>query len=505
MEKFSGKEGALPQLEKISNEASDILEQLSSLRESAQRNGEHGQEILGKPAKQGIGERIANSLVHQLYDFIEDGGPDLLLKVPKLRSIGLRLLVALDDDIHPLELATLEPGYSVDNLRETILRSIDLNRERIASIIESGSFEERGLALGVFDTGARFSKEHYQEYRDFLNALDPNLIQNGLKKKPSIFVRLVPYGGGTPEERTELIQCVQEMPEKYRIAATAHLFAEEEWRSFLFGWDKLRTLLPNTDLDPYKLMEWWAVSGTKGNKLECIRRNLARMTSLEKQAPGSTKKLNEDFGIHDFARYPIEVLLAQYRQDTYKGLPYGAVIFPRTDWNGAFYNENLLKDLYLQMGGRSLLRIAECSSKFEVGKQLAQMRKRYGKASFLILGGHGDTRSITFDEKGDGGNLHLMDIVGEFRGKFAKRADRYLQDDASVVLMSCSTGSDYGIAMNASDALPNLTISAPNVPTAVTKIEFAMDKKGRINLSPIYSAKESRRVFGAGTKSVDIS
>ncbi len=65
--------------------------------------------------------------------------------------------------------------------------------------------------------------------------------------------------------------------------------------------------------------------------------NLPSLANLEAQRHGIGKVLQEEFGINDFARYPEELLIEQYDTRNRSDLPYGVIINPWYDHNGAFY------------------------------------------------------------------------------------------------------------------------------------------------------------------------
>src|SRR3989338_7787196 len=90
------------------------------------------------------------------------------------------------------------------------------------------------------------------------------------------------------------------------------------------------------------------------------------MEELEKRIPGSVKILQEKYGIKQFHRYPIEILSAQAQQEN-EQLPYGLVILPVSDSNGAFSDlKSSLLNLYKQLDGHYAIKVAESGSKFDL-------------------------------------------------------------------------------------------------------------------------------------------
>lgn len=81
-----------------------------------------------------------------------------------------------------------------------------------------------------------------------------------------------------------------------------------------------------------KIKESWMNYGQSEHNRDFFGRNIDSIVDLERLRPGICKTLNQEFGIIFFGRYPVDVLIAQYDERNNTSMPYGAVIFPHSDW-----------------------------------------------------------------------------------------------------------------------------------------------------------------------------
>jgi hypothetical protein len=150
------------------------------------------------------------------------------------------------------------------------------------------------------------------------------------------------------------------------------------------------------------IKEWTSSGDTRAL---FARKNLEAFINLEYNEPGITKYLSDKYGITAFGRYPAGMLLEQKANVANQERPYGIVLYPKDDWNGAFHQEeeifdNLRRSLKDDPNLQSyLLRVYECGSKKDIAKALIDLDKSYGtshKIAFAIIGGHGTKESINF-------------------------------------------------------------------------------------------------------------
>lgn len=262
------------------------------------------------------------------------------------------------------------------------------------------------------------------------------------------------------------------------------------------GMAVLKTVIDEFNLDSEDLLRAWSVSDKKTQHESTIMRNFHKIIELENQQPGITQVLNKEFGIKTFARYNTKTLLQQYEQRNDIDRPYGVVMFPRSDWNGAFYQDDFtLEALSDQLAPSYAMRIIECESKIGVAKSLARMNKRYGghqKISFAIIGGHGTKNSISF---GGYDKQHQL-LTSDLQGKGSGQAQKYFVEKPTIILVSCSTGTNKGIGQKLSHTL-GARVIAPAVPTNVLSIEVVKERDSLV-FKVEYREEGSLRTYRAG-------
>lgn len=255
-----------------------------------------------------------------------------------------------------------------------------------------------------------------------------------------------------------------------------------------------REICYSRGIDADKLLEAWLQTSTGSAKSDYDRAsNLGAILALEKRNPGITKDLMDNFGILDFGRYPLEVLRSQAREKDETDRPYGIAIYPRSDYNGAFYSSSeYLEDIYNQFRSvpdikRPRIKIFEAESIKDLVSILNMSRKKWGKISFAITGAHGSERNIAFGEKEENGTLNKLDL---FR-KGARAVREAFINQPTIILDSCSTGSLGGIA-GAMSAIGG-DIIAPNVSTGISEVKVTVDSRGKINFRVKYAEGDTTK------------
>ncbi len=244
------------------------------------------------------------------------------------------------------------------------------------------------------------------------------------------------------------------------------------------------------------IKEWTSSHETKGL---FVRKNLEAVVRLENDKSGITKSLSEKYGITAFGRYPTEMLLEQLANEGNTERPYGIVLYPKDDWNGAFHQD---EGVFRQFGivlnqdpnlEKYLVRIYECGSKKDIAKALIELDKTYGNAhkiSFAIIGGHGTKDSINFG--GGSSKRNLLYSSDLHRSRVQKTGD-FFEPEATIVLVSCSTGQNEGIAQTLTEKM-GMKVIAPTVPTNVRKI-IPKYVNGKIDFIVEYSKKDTTAIY----------
>lgn len=225
--------------------------------------------------------------------------------------------------------------------------------------------------------------------------------------------------------------------------------------------EQLKTTITKYGLDSEKVIKSWKTQVHWGLYAD-LEGNIYFMQTVEREQPGITKFLYEKFGICNFIRYEPWVLLDQYKNNEDDKLPYGIVVTPYNDSNGAFasYNQKEIWAKFVsEIYGKYRVRFFEGQTYGDIVKGLKHCGNTYtnNKISFLFLGGHGTPDTIDLGgENITGGVLKTADV----EKIQIERLQKFFIDNPRVVLIACSTGVDNGIAQALSKL--NTEVVAPD-------------------------------------------
>lgn len=225
-------------------------------------------------------------------------------------------------------------------------------------------------------------------------------------------------------------------------------------------------------------------------------KNFRALLALERATPGSVKKLWKEYGILTFARYPKELLLRQLSQEFDIDHPYGVVLYPREDWNGGFYSgKNALQDLSTsseQLGVN--VRVFECEGRIDMVKKLVRLERAYGekqKIKFALIGGHGDKSSLQFAP--DSAMIKEINKGNIIHSKALPELRSFFDPQATVILNSCSTGTDDGIGQTLSK-LAHIRVIAPDFNCGLKKLALVQEGNN-LNFEVEYSGSAYTRDY----------
>jgi hypothetical protein len=204
------------------------------------------------------------------------------------------------------------------------------------------------------------------------------------------------------------------------------------------------------DLPPGQMYSWWRKAGyrrivgdldfSQDLKRLVFGDNLTALVLLEGRWPGITKGLLDEFGVRNFGRYPIDVLIRMYKERE-KGGPYMVAFYPKDDYSGILMDGNgWMRDLYedLSLIGWPL-RIYEVDTPAAVVGRYRALYEKNGQrpcVGIALYCGHGSEEGITFDRRRFG----LF-----FNGRSLEEMKRYFIFDSKkglpvIVLNSCYAG-----------------------------------------------------------------
>ncbi len=255
-----------------------------------------------------------------------------------------------------------------------------------------------------------------------------------------------------------------------------------------------------------ELLKDWHRSTKKERLPDVVGNNLRAIRAIERKKQGSCKFLHDEFGISDFDRYPTEMLLRQIEEFDSRRNPYGLIIFPRDDHNGSFYlDKSILEDLYDQLDGEFSLRVCECETKRDIARVLIKLNKRYNppdgighKISLLILGGHGEKNNINFGGYEDRSDPSRSLSASDLMGRGVKKTSQFFEDNPTIILSSCSTGTEGGIGQELSEKF-KAKVLAPKKPTGLLGI-YASKRRGQNNFrfNVAYTDSDSKKLYKSG-------
>lgn len=240
-----------------------------------------------------------------------------------------------------------------------------------------------------------------------------------------------------------------------------------------------------------------------------IKGNIETMIALETAEPGACVALNKEFGVKTFGRYPTKMLIEQYRQRN-KDIPYGLVIYPRADHNGAFYQDaGLFKKMLTDTRAIGVgIRVMEVDHAVDLPLALIATNARYGYTptddekkktakhllSFAILGGHGSPYNVTLGrpELGRGSAI----TTGDIGGSDIAVAKNFFEDGATGVLFSCKTGQGFTPLLSVRLDMPFIGPAHNSHPTSV-EVKKHPNKKG-LKLLPTYEDESKKPVAAVG-------
>ncbi len=341
---------------------------------------------------------------------------------------------------------------------------------------KTGSFDEGQLAAKIFEKKA--------------DVISLSLLgnKNELVSRTGAESLAVLYTGGT--KRQEIATDIINEQIRYRLSGIGHLpeiiekfgdFNDVIAKIKSKELTKLAITDTNTSVDNNELLRAWEEDGKYFGS--SAKRNLESMKRIEKERPGAIKYLFEECGIRDFRRYPENLLIKQFDQKDNLDIPYGFIISPIADHNGAFADDSgRYESIDTQLNDSYALRFYEGNSKYDLVRTLINLQRKYNptndpakRIAFAIIGGHGTEQTIQFgaETAKTGARLNSDDLDRQLTIFLSS----LFKEDANIILQSCSTGAAEGIGQKLSQKLKRRVI-APNIPTHIKKFTASLSESG---------------------------
>ena len=228
---------------------------------------------------------------------------------------------------------------------------------------------------------------------------------------------------------------------------------------------------------------WHAWAGSQDKEQYRVWDNLRTIGQVKERRPDAVEVLHDVYGITAFHRYEIKDLITQYDEHGKNDRPYGLVVAAISDHNGALDNTrgrggNVIKQLRDTLGDKQYVRVVEVENVVELGRRLINLDQTYGKEhkiGFVLLKAHGTNEASIF-----GGINNLFGRLSTDTN-FGS-AKKLFVHNPLIVMDSCSTGRDQGIAQHVSESL-KATVFAPVEDSAT--VEYNMEiKDGKLIMNP---------------------
>jgi hypothetical protein len=221
------------------------------------------------------------------------------------------------------------------------------------------------------------------------------------------------------------------------------------------------------------------------------KNNLNAIAELETVRPGASKLLHDFYGIRAFARYPTQMLIDQYDNHGKTDKPYGITVTAIEDHNGAFgASKSDAGRPYRGLRDHFYTRAIEAKNKIELGKNLLKLKSLYGdaqKIQFVFLQAHGEPDGFML------GNYGLFSHIGEISltTQIGNNTRQLFTEKPVIVLASCSTGAENGIAQKLSRDL-YATVIGPEEQSELTEM-IVVNTPAGIKMVPAFAKTKSDR------------
>ncbi len=291
---------------------------------------------------------------------------------------------------------------------------------------------------------------------------------NGFVNYSPFIVPILRYGGVMQRAAVEKViwDSAQSYSEEERFRALFILCVNADDYPEVckkYFWQKLESL----KLPAAEICEAWAKGSKKDELRYALSENFKLINSIEEKRPGICEVLNKEFGIKNFARYPIDLLVDQYDHRDDKDVQYGIIVTPVEDYNGSQYrNQGIYNNMHRALKNKIHLRVVECESRGHFVRKLNELDGKYNsepgvnnEISLLYFGGHGSEDSICLGDSGEKQKIRVKDLKGSRLGKVKS----YFKKKCIAILASCSTGKVGGFAETLTQELDFVTYASDKV------------------------------------------
>lgn len=241
------------------------------------------------------------------------------------------------------------------------------------------------------------------------------------------------------------------------------------------------------------------INGFPGGLPAIMERNLYTLKRLAYYDKTSPKRLNKDFGITCFGRYDPDMLINQLQTADDTASPYCTILITQNDWNGAaYYDAQIYAQLATSLARTPrpvLTRVFEGDRWKGLLRRLAFANEKYNSSGRNHIAGgivvaHSDGYKLEFRgfySHNDRPTVEILDI------NTVRALTTFFRPGASIVLRSCLTGVQGGIAQELSEL--GLEVFGTREIAGLQSIKVKVDKRGHPHLFPTYYQAGRVRYF----------
>lgn len=257
-------------------------------------------------------------------------------------------------------------------------------------------------------------------------------------------------------------------------------------------------ILKDYGLNFTQLVGVWGNYSTGEAATGITSRNVEAIVDLEAARPGIAKVLNQEFDISLFHRYPTELLIDQFDSKDDINVSYGIMVSAIADHNqafGSFGYEAFMKSMHYELRKIGYkIRMYEGGTADSVKTGCSKANQRYGVKSpqFLVIAGHGTPNNIQMNWERPG---HPERIIQ--RGFFSDNADwkltDHIRDNGKLILLSCSTGVEGGIAQDISASNPGVMVTGPDKDSGARGVRIQVSPDNIPNIDIMYMEAQENK------------
>jgi len=218
---------------------------------------------------------------------------------------------------------------------------------------------------------------------------------------------------------------------------------------------------------------------------ETVQKSIQVMSELSKDHSEAVSDIHNTFGICHFGRY--SALSLSIQREVFNGTmqrnseSVNLVVSATDDHNGAFEH---IADSTFALNPVFM----EVQSANGVVGAIARTKRKLGEINCLVLAAHGKEDAMFFSKMGAKGQALKLDELAKSRAFARFRQEGYFSDEAEIIMISCSTGREDGIADTMAE-VTGLHVIAPDIPANGW---IAVDPDNPNNYEVVFSDNKSR-------------